>query len=133
MPATEQGIRVCAAREGWEARRRVKGKGMEYAFASLLASVQDEIRRRAASALVSKVSTDRLLPARREQQLGLVETNAQRLKADARKGLLTALERLMAQCHISPVDILQHGFVQRQVRHKPLKLRVLLFKLLQPA
>ncbi|AOJ10573.1 hypothetical protein WS71_25680 [Burkholderia mayonis] len=74
---------------------------MEYAFASLPAAVQDEIRRRAASALVRTTPTDRSLPARREQQLDLVETDAQRLRAEARKGILTTIERLMVQCHVS--------------------------------
>lgn len=101
MPATEQGVRICATRDGWEARRRAKGKGMEYAFTSLPSLVQAEIRRRAASAFVGTTSAESPLSVRHEKQLQLVETDSQRLRAEARKGILTTIERLMVQCHVS--------------------------------
>jgi putative transposase len=101
IPLTEQGVRYSAARESWANRRRVKGKGVEYAFDSLPADVQAEIRHRAAASLVAATPAEDSPLARRERQLDLVETDAQRLRADARKGILTTIERLMAQCRVS--------------------------------
>lgn len=101
LPTTMQGINQRAKTEQWTSRKREgRGGGREYALTSLPRSVQDEIRRRAANALVNSASTTAALPAQRVQ-LDLVETDDQRLKADARKGILKTLDRLMAQCHIS--------------------------------
>lgn len=102
VPATERGVRYSATRENWAARRRLKGKGIEYAFDSLPAEAQAEIRRRATTALIAAPAPVKAAAiVRREQQLDLVETDAQRLRADARKGILTTIERLMDQCHVS--------------------------------
>lgn len=102
LPTTMQGINQRAKMEQWTSRKREgRGGGREYALASLPGSAQDEIRRRTANALVTSTSTTVPLPAPQRAQLDLVETDAQRLKADARKGILTTLDRLMAQCHIS--------------------------------
>ncbi|WP_175895727.1 Mu transposase C-terminal domain-containing protein [Burkholderia cepacia] len=102
VPATERGVRYSATREQWSARRRVKGKGFEYALDSLPADAQAEIRRRASAALVASVSVQPTKAViRREQQLQLVETDVQRLRADARKGILSMLDRIMTQCRVS--------------------------------
>lgn len=102
LPTTMQGINQRAKNDRWDSRKRVgRGGGREYAFASLPAQVQSEIRRRTANALVNVASTTAPVPARQKAQLDLVETDAQRLKGDARKGILTTLDRLMAQCQIS--------------------------------
>ncbi|MDF3093513.1 DNA-binding protein [Burkholderia semiarida] len=102
VPTTEQGVRYSATREKWAARRRAKGKGLEYALDSLPAEAQAAIRHRASAALVTSVPAQ---PAkaviRREQQLQLVETDTQRLRADARKGILSMLDRIMTQCRVS--------------------------------
>lgn len=70
VPTTEQGVRYSATREKWAARRRTKGKGLEYALDSLPAEAQAAIRRRASAALVTSVPAQ---PAkaviRREQPL----------------------------------------------------------------
>ncbi|PVX80021.1 putative transposase [Paraburkholderia unamae] len=60
------------------------------------------IRTQAAQHLIgagSITATDR--PSAKPSQRELLETDAQRLTADARKGILTTLDRLTAQCHIS--------------------------------
>lgn len=102
VPGTEQGVRYSATREKWVARRRSKGKGLEYAFDSLPDEARAEIRRRAAESLVSSREVPAAIPAiRRENQLQLVNTDLQRLRADARQGILTWLDRIMAQCHVS--------------------------------
>lgn len=103
IPTTPQGIRFCATRNSWQSRQKPfgRGGGLEYAFESLPAEAQNEIRRRAATAVVKAAPVSRNVPARREQQLDLVETDAQRLRAQARQGILTTLDRLMTQAHIS--------------------------------
>lgn len=102
FPTTMQGVNQRAKAENWESRKRQgRGGGREFAIASLPPTVQEEIRRRAAHALVGTVPSNASLPARREQQLDLVETDTQRLRAEARKGILTTIERLMVQCHVS--------------------------------
>ncbi|WP_218921325.1 DNA-binding protein [Burkholderia sp. RF4-BP95] len=102
VPTTEQGVRYSATREQWSARRRVKGKGLEYAFDSLPTDAQAEIRRRASVALVASIpAPSPKAVVRREQQLQLVETDTQRLRADARKGILSMLDRIMTQCRVS--------------------------------
>ncbi|HHV7522958.1 TPA: DNA-binding protein [Burkholderia orbicola] len=103
VPRSSSGI-FRAARSGkWEARKREgRGGGFEYAIDSLPVDAQAEIRRRAAAALVTSVPVQ---PAkaviRRGQQLQLVETDMQRLRADARKGILSMLDRIMTQCGVS--------------------------------
>ncbi|AOJ69256.1 DNA-binding protein [Burkholderia savannae] len=102
VPTTEQGVRYSATREQWAARRRAKGKGLEYALDSLPAEAQAAIRHRASAALVTSVPAQTAKAViRREQQLQLVETDAQRLRADARKGILSMLDRIMTQCRVS--------------------------------
>lgn len=102
VPTTEQGVRYSATRENWEGRRRAKGKGLEYALDSLPTDAQVEIRRRASAALVASIpAPSPKAVIRREQQLQLVETDMQRLCADARKGILSMLERIMTQCRVS--------------------------------
>ncbi|KDB09485.1 Transposase-like Mu [Burkholderia sp. lig30] len=99
VPTTERGVRYGATRENWVSRPRPKGKGLEYAFDSLPADAQAEIRRRAAADLIGTPASTPAIA--RPQQIDMLETDTQRLKAHARKGILTMLDRLMDQCNIS--------------------------------
>ncbi|VVE67833.1 MuA-transposase/repressor protein CI, DNA-binding [Pandoraea anapnoica] len=101
LPSTEFGIRKRAAKEVWSVRQRSKGKGFEYALDSLPAEAQVEIRYRAASMLLASEPIADSEPLRRERQLSLVETDTQRLRADARKGILSMLDRIMTHCRVS--------------------------------
>ncbi|MCA8183798.1 Mu transposase C-terminal domain-containing protein [Burkholderia vietnamiensis] len=102
LPATMQGINQRAKSDQWQFRKRSgRGGGREFAFASLPTDAQNEIRRRVATALITTDSVDAKLPSRTNVQLDLVETDSQRLRADARRGILKTIERLMIQCHVS--------------------------------
>lgn len=103
IPGTMQGVKLRAKSSAWVFRKRAgRGGGLEYDIDSLPAEARDEIRRRATSALVAApASTKPTAIIRREQQLQLMETDAQRLRADARKGILSALDRIMLQCRVS--------------------------------
>ncbi|KIP18133.1 integrase core domain protein [Burkholderia sp. MSHR3999] len=100
LPTSKVALLAKADRESW-VYREVKGiGGIRREFQPPI-EVQDEIRRRAACALVSTATTERTLPVQRGQQLDLISTDSQRLRAEARKGILTTIERLMAQCNVS--------------------------------
>ncbi|SDX55953.1 DNA-binding protein [Thiocapsa roseopersicina] len=43
MPGTVQGVLKMAKREGWKSRKRARGKGQEYAVASLPAATQEAL------------------------------------------------------------------------------------------
>ncbi|WP_396331041.1 Mu transposase C-terminal domain-containing protein [Burkholderia anthina] len=102
LPATMQGINQRAKADQWQFRKRSgRGGGREFAFASLPANAQTEIRRRVTTALIATDSSDTKPLSRTCTQLDLVETDSQRLRADARRGILTTIERLMVQCHVS--------------------------------
>lgn len=103
LPGTEQGVKLRAKAIGWASRKRAaRGGGLEYDLDSLPVETQAEIRRRATASLIAAPAP--VKPASivlREQQLQLVDTDAQRLRADARKGILSALDRIMVQCRVS--------------------------------
>lgn len=102
LPSTEFGIRKRAAKEHWVSRPRAVGKGYEYALDSIPVEAQAEIRRLAVAAHVVFAPTrSSNAVIRREQQLQLVETDTQRLCADARKGILSMIDRIMTQCRVS--------------------------------
>ncbi|NGO94337.1 hypothetical protein BJL96_11865 [Burkholderia cenocepacia] len=102
LPTTMQGVKLRAKSASWSFRKRDgRGGGVEYALDSLPADAQAEIRRRASAALVASIPVPTKAVIRREQQLQLVETDVQRLRADARKGILSMLERIMTQCRVS--------------------------------
>ncbi|MCA8059438.1 Mu transposase C-terminal domain-containing protein [Burkholderia cepacia] len=103
VPRSSSGIFRAAKAGAWMARKREgRGGGLEYALDSLPADAQAEIRRRASAALVASVPVQPTKAViRREQQLQLVETDVQRLRADARKGILSMLDRIMTQCRVS--------------------------------
>ncbi|HDR9026893.1 TPA: Mu transposase C-terminal domain-containing protein [Burkholderia vietnamiensis] len=102
LPATMQGINQRAKADQWQFRKRSgRGGGREFAFVSLPADAQNEIRRRVTTALITTDTDNTKLPSRTNVQLDLVETDSQRLRADARRGILTTIDRLMVQCHVS--------------------------------
>lgn len=93
LPTTKANVIALADRAGWssvEATGR-GGKRREYAPP---ADVMDAIRAKAAQTLIT-VAPGRRLALRAEDQLPLIETEGQALKADARKGVLLALDTLM--------------------------------------
>lgn len=103
MPRTEQGVRLRAKLSSWQSQERPgRGGGLEYALESLPIEAQTEIRRRSAVVLVaSALPSSSKKVVRREQQLLLVETDTQRLRGDARKGILSMLENIMTTCRVS--------------------------------
>ncbi len=93
LPGTKVAIRTKAEREGW-AYVQAKGVGGTRREYVPPVEVMDAIKAKAAQVLVSTMPA-KTLPARKIEQLPLVATEAQTLKADARKGVLLALELLM--------------------------------------
>lgn len=100
LPTTKVGLLARAERESWSFKE-VKGVGGTRREFHPPAGVIAEIRRRTVTKLVTTTRQHDALPVRREAQLELVQTDVQRLRAEARKGILTTIERLMAQCHVS--------------------------------
>lgn len=94
LPTTKAGIAAKADRECWPylVTTGVGGSRREYAPP---VSVIDSIRAKLAEELVRAGLPGRVV--RREEQMPLIETSEQALKADARKGVLNALELLMAR------------------------------------
>ncbi|MFC3716842.1 DNA-binding protein [Luteimonas soli] len=58
LPTTERGVHKQAEREGWMKRRRLRGKGWEYAFDSLPQQARDDIGRRAALSKTQALASD---------------------------------------------------------------------------
>ncbi|PFH20815.1 DNA-binding protein [Burkholderia sp. JKS000303] len=101
LPSTKGKVIAKAEREAW-AFIEAKGLGGVRREYVPPVDVMAAIKARAAQSLVAAVQPTAAVPvARVSQQRDLLETDAQRLTADARKGILTTLGRLMEQCHIS--------------------------------
>ncbi|HGK0850140.1 TPA: DNA-binding protein, partial [Pseudomonas aeruginosa] len=79
-----------AERKSWSGRRRVGTKAIEYHVSAL----PKETRAALLNAALGEVATKAV---RQETQLALVETNRQQLVADARQGVLHALDLMMAR------------------------------------
>jgi putative transposase len=98
LPTTRGAVFKRATKEKWTFVE-VQGKGgkggirREYAPP---AEVMAAIQKKAAQTLVASVPAKRLT-LRAEDQLPLIETEGQAMKADARKGVLLALDTLMAR------------------------------------
>lgn len=91
LPGTVQGINSRAIRDSWQQRKHMgRGGGREYHISSL----PDETRAALLNAALGEVATK---VVRQETQLALVETNRQQLVADARQGVLHALDLMMAR------------------------------------
>lgn len=96
LPKTRAAIFKRARTENWsfiEVAGKGGRNGMRREYAPP-ADVMDAIRTQAAQAVVATVPAKRL-PMRAEDQMPLIETESQTLVADARKGVLFALETLM--------------------------------------
>lgn len=94
VPGTDRGVRDQAVRESWESKPNpARGGGRLYALSSLPAETQAVLVRQQAKAVVA-AEAERL-PVRQEVQLGMFETQQQALTADARQGVLKAIENLM--------------------------------------
>lgn len=103
LPETERGLRIAAERDGWEARRKSKGKGSEFALTSLPAAAQEAIKQAQAKTLLAEAKSGELVTtreqrvARREEQLALTLhtvdqlTDSQRMVAEARCALVSEL------------------------------------------
>ncbi len=88
LPASERGVRKAAERENWPSRPRARGKGREYIPpATALAELRDRSLQTCASRLA--------LPLPHPPAGTAPDTRAQQLKADARRGVLQALDILM--------------------------------------
>ncbi|WP_305828767.1 DNA-binding protein [Pseudomonas aeruginosa] len=91
LPGTVQGINSRAIRDSWQQRKHMgRGGGREYHISSL----PEETRAALLNAALGEVATK---VVRQETQLALVESNRQQLVADARQGVLHALDLMMAR------------------------------------
>lgn len=109
MPGTARGVLKMAKRENWRSRRRLGSKAKEYNPEDLPTATRDELSRRAAIALASRIANADSTVARiqvadavagearwREVQRGMARyagfTGAKKLRADARADLVHACE-----------------------------------------
>ncbi|HHM6772710.1 TPA: DNA-binding protein [Pseudomonas aeruginosa] len=91
LPGTVQGINIRAKREDWKFRICAgRGNPREYHVASL----PQETRAALLNSALGEVATKAV---RAEVQLSLVETNRQQLVADARQGVLHAVDLMMGR------------------------------------
>lgn len=93
LPTSKVGLIAKAERECWTFVEK-KGKGGTRREYVPPADVMAAIKVKAAESVAATMPAPSL-PIRREDQLPLIETEGQALKADARKGVLQALELLM--------------------------------------
>ncbi|MTD33715.1 DNA-binding protein [Paludibacterium denitrificans] len=102
LPASVSGIFRAAQSGSWEScKKKGRGGGYEYALTSLPPEAIKAIKDRLVTKLVSAPVV--ALPAvkTKEQQLELALTSRQQTVEGARKGVLVAIERLMAGCGVS--------------------------------
>ncbi|WP_305831361.1 DNA-binding protein, partial [Pseudomonas aeruginosa] len=90
LGSTDRAIQLRAKREGWTSQRRVGTKAIEYHISALPKETRAALLNAALGEVATKV-------VRQETQLALVESNRQQLVADARQGVLHALDLMMAR------------------------------------
>ncbi|ENB7218892.1 DNA-binding protein [Pseudomonas aeruginosa] len=90
VPGTARNVKAMAERKSWSGRRRVGTKAIEYHVSALPKETRAALLNAALGEVATKV-------VRQETQLALVETNRQQLVADARQGVLHALDLMMAR------------------------------------
>lgn len=102
FPTSRVAIRTRAERESWP-YVETKGIGGTKRLYDLPAAVRALVSEKLAADAIRQSGASTVVEPKRSalQQQELLQTDAQRLTADARKGILTTLDRLMAQCHIS--------------------------------
>ena len=101
LPETERGIRMAAERNGWECRRKSKGKGSEFAISSLPPAAEKALKDRLVKSIIAAPVVTLPTPPATAQQLELALTSRQQTIEGARKGVLVAIERLMAGCGVT--------------------------------
>ncbi|WP_374557845.1 DNA-binding protein [Aquitalea pelogenes] len=101
MPGTERGIHIMAGREGWKSRRKTKGKGCEYALTSLPDAVVRTIKDRLVTSMIAAPAVSVPALPMKAAQMELALTSRQQTVEGARKGVLVAIERLMAGCGVT--------------------------------
>lgn len=107
VPSSKSSMIELADRESWPRQKRAgRGGGFEYLPPE---AIMAQIRERAASALLQQAAalpvpktmqTMPVKPERREEQLALALTDKDQLRLSARKGVLLAIEKLMAGCGV---------------------------------
>ncbi len=98
LPQSKPGVIIRAKREAWQNRKRVgKGGGYEYAFASLPADVQEQIRERCMQALLADAAPRSLPAVATAQTPRRSLTKAQLDCESARLGVLLEIDRLIAE------------------------------------
>jgi putative transposase len=101
MPGTPQNVLAAAKKNGWVARKRLSGKGLEYALSSLPDAAVRAIKDRLVKSMVAApVVSVPALPMK-AAQMELALTSRQQTVEGARKGVLVAIERLMAGCGVT--------------------------------
>lgn len=93
LPTSRDNVRLMAEREGWPFSEKKGRGGIRREYAPPI-EIMGAIKAKAAEHVAATMPAPSL-PIRREEQLPLIETEAQALKADARKGVLQALKLLM--------------------------------------
>jgi putative transposase len=99
MPGTVQGLRLAAAREGWEGQRRLGSKAIEYSFAVLPAETQAGLLARLVSeeqplAATATTVTQALNESKRDAVLASQLTDNQRSVMTARLAFVREIERM---------------------------------------
>ncbi len=101
LPTNRDNVRLTAERECWPFVEKQGRGGMRREY-SPPERVVAHIKEAAARALVTGAEVQPVQEASTViRQVDLIETDSQRLRADARQGILTWLDRIMAQCHVS--------------------------------
>ncbi len=101
LPTNRDNVRLTAERECWPFVEK-SGRGGTRREYSPPEHVVALIHRAVTQSMMENIGGEvAVQPATQFRQANLIETDAQRLRADARQGILTWLERIMAQCHVS--------------------------------
>lgn len=98
IAATPSGVIRQAKREGWESRKRDKGKGLEYGLDAIPAATRQHLLRREAAALVAQPKP---APVTRTPQRVAELAGWQREVMNARLAVCASVERLMSDHEIS--------------------------------
>lgn len=100
LPGTTQGVTLRAKRDGWAKRERsASGGGYEYPVESLPAQAQAELKRRQTKDVLALAPTT-AIALRPSSAVAISEANAtgrQRQIADARRGVIAAIDAVMAR------------------------------------
>ncbi|BBF85730.1 phage transposase [Aquitalea magnusonii] len=102
LPGTIQGIGIRAKTEQWESKKRQgRGGGYEYALSSLPDAAVRAIKDRLVTSMIAAPAVSVPVLPMKAQQMELALTSRQQTVEGARKGVLVAIERLMAGCGVT--------------------------------